>query len=145
MLLPLVASLALGTTLADLKLDVSRFVNPISTTIANGMEEPPVARWNLPNPMPLLTGEEKAALTREALTQARTWIESEEGRKNWAATFVNMAWAYQPVHERSASLASSAVYWSTLARERKPSDPRDAEQLAKVTVKQNAFKANRAR
>lgn len=144
MLLPLVASLALGTSLADLKLERSRFDNLIATSVANGLESAPMVRWMLPKQMPELSGADKAALTREALTQVKAWLETEEGRKQWAAYLGPQAY-FQSVPERSAGIAADFAYWSTLVKERKPANPKDAEQLAKVTARQTAFKAEKSR
>lgn len=144
MLLSLVASLALGTSLADLKLERSKFDYLIASSVANGLEGSPVVRWMLPTTMPELSGADKAALTREALTQVKAFLETADGQKQWAAYLGPDAY-FQSVPERSAGIAADFAYWSTLVKERKPSLPKDAEQLARVTARQNAFKAEKPR
>lgn len=143
MLLPLVASLALGTTLADLKLEVRAHEYAISAGLANGLEDAPLSRHSLRVPLPQLSGDEKAALTREALARVKAWLSTEEGQKAWALRLTPRNSYHQPLPERSAGLASSVAYWSTLTKERK--EPRDAEELARATELQRAFKANRPR
>lgn len=144
MLLPLVASLALGTSLADLKLEVNNFRYVIASGVANGLEEAPLSKYSVRAPMPELSGDDKAALTREALTTMKAWLASEAGRKEWAA-MVGPGGYVASTAEKSANLASSVAYFGTLVKERKPANPRDAEQLARFSNQQRAFKADRPR
>lgn len=143
MLLALLASLSLGTTLDDLKLQVKPFEWYVGSTLARGLEDPVISRWNLPNhTLPALTPQEKADLTRAALTQLKAFVMSPEGREQWLKALQGSP---RDVAERSAGLASSVAYWSTLARERKPPVPRDAQLRDKFVNQQRAFAADRPR
>lgn len=143
MLLALLASLSLGTTLDDLKLQVKPFEWYVGSTIARGLQEPVISRWNLPNhALPELTPQEKADLTRAALTQLKAYVMSPAGREQWLKALQG---APTDLADQSASLASSVAYWGTLARERKPANPRDAQRRDTATNKQRAFAADRPR
>lgn len=144
MLLPLVASLALGTSLADLKLERKNHEYGIITSITNGLEQAPLSKYSARAPVPELSGADKAALTREALEQAKAWLSTPEAQKMWA-DYLSPNFYFVPVVERAAGIAADFAYWSTITKERKPAKPGDAEQLANVSAKQNAFKADRAR
>jgi len=143
MILALVASLSLTTTLDDLKLGVKNYEWYIAYTVARGLEEPFIGKWNLPNStLPPLTAEEKTALTRAALAQLKTFVMSPAGREQWARAIqgppVDLA-------ERSALLAADVTFWTTIIKERKPSKPTDASRRDKALNKQRAFAAERPR
>lgn len=143
MVLSLVAALTFGTSFVDLKVERSSFNRLIVYSLADGLSSGP-SRWMLGGVVPQLSADEKAALTREGLSLAKAWLETDEGRKQWVKS-LDPQEHVQTVPERSAELASGFTYWSTLVKERKPSRPRDAEMLASVTIKLNSFKADRAR
>lgn len=143
MLLALVASLSLGTTLDELNLQMKPFEWYAGFTVARGLQDPFISRWNLPNhTLPELTPQEKAELTRAALTQLKAFVMSPAGREQWLKALQGSP---SELAERSAGLASSVAYWSTLAKERKPPVPGDAQARDAALSKQRAFTAERPR
>lgn len=143
MILALVASLTLTTTLDDLKLQMKPFEWYAGYTVARGLEEPFIGRWNLPNGVvPTLTPEDKASLTRAALAQVKTFIMSPAGREQWARALQGSP---TDIAERSAMIAADVAFWNTIVKERKPAQPNDASRRDKATNKQRAFAADRAR
>ncbi len=143
MILALVASLSLTTTLDDLKLQMKPFEWYAGYTVARGLEEPFIGKWNLPNlTLPPLTPQEKADLTRAALTQVKTFVMSPAGREQWLRALEGTP---GDLAERSAGFAADVAYWSTLAKERKPPNSRDAQRRDRAINKQRAFAGERPR
>ena len=93
MLLPLVASLALSTTLDDLKLQVKPFEYYVGYTIARGLEEP--ENWILRIEWDSLEGHEqgfrKSADFREFFVLVRPFFDAIEEMKHYEASAVSRA------------------------------------------------------
>ncbi len=142
MLLSLVASLALGTSLADLKLERKNFDTVIASSLSNGLRDAPLGRYSLPVPLPPLSNEDKAALTREALAQAKVWLSTEAGQKLWLQF---LGYSMSETANEAAEIAANVAYWSTLVKEHKNARATEAEELARATARQKGFNADRSR
>lgn len=136
------ASLAATPDLAELKLDRAQSQSLIVYSLVNGITEAPLQRWATRYKIEDLDGAARAALTTQALTQVRQYLESPQGRDNWSKY---LTYGHDTVVTRSASLAADFAYWSTIVKEKKVKDPSDAIGLERATQNLAAFKKDRPR
>lgn len=138
----LAASLAATPDLTELKLQRNQVEATIVSSLANGLFEAPLSRWSTRYPVAELDGAARAALTTQALTQVKAYLETPQARENWKKY---LGYGHDTVASRSASLAADFAYWSTYVKEKKTKEPSDAVALEKATQSLAAFKKDRAR
>lgn len=144
MLLTLLLALSLHAVpdLSELKLERNQVEATISSSLANGLTEAPLVRWSTRYPVAELDGAAKAALTVQALTQVKAFVEGPQGRESWQKF---LTYGHDTVPTHSASLAADFAYWSTLVKEKRVKDPSDAASLERASQNLAVFKRERAR
>ncbi|MFZ5441247.1 MAG: hypothetical protein ACOZQL_14660 [Myxococcota bacterium] len=129
-------------SLAELKIDPHRFDANSAEFLAEGATWLP-SRWILgTTKLEDLSGETRAALTREALLELKAWVMSDAGRAAWSKRLAGRPSVQ--VAEQAATVASSLAWYTTLVKERRVKDPADEKGLANAKRREAAFKAQRA-
>lgn len=143
MLLPLLLSLSLGASLAELKLDPRRYESSVIENLTDGFGYLPISRYSTQVVNLLeLPGEARAALTREALEVIKAYVMSEQGREAWKKRLAQRQ--NQTFAERAAGAASELTYWTTLVKESRTKDESNLAMLERVTQNAAGFKRDRA-
>ncbi len=143
MILPLLVSLSLSASLAELKLDPHSYETTIIENLTDGFGYVPLSRYST-RVMNLveLPGDARAALTREALESIKTYVMSDQGREAWTKRVARPP--SQPFAERAASVASNVTYFATLVKESRTKDENFVAALERAHLRAAAFKRERA-
>jgi hypothetical protein len=135
-------TLAAAPDFSELKIEPRGYEYNAIGYVTEGLVRAPLTRYATKYDVTLLNGEDRAALTRQILQLAKTFITSPEGRQRWQQRLQTPG---QTVADLSAGYASEFAYWTTLAKERKVKRPDDAANAERATRLLAAFKKERPR